>query len=214
MAERVVQRRPRPRNRCSITLSGGRSFTVPESEAGGFEPGTLLPPGEVTRLERMHDYMRGKEKALRLLAIRSRTRAEIERALEKLEINPAIGDGVIQELIDRGYLDDLRFTYEYIRAKMEFKFLGPHRLRADLVRMGVSRRYIDRAIGELCPAESQEELARRAVRRKVGERTPDIKTVKRMSDFLKRKGFDFEVVNRVTFELLEQAGRSDLHGDM
>lgn len=214
MAETIVQCRPRPRNRISITLSGGRSFTVPDSEAAEFESGAVLSAEAVDRLERMDHYLRGKEKALRLLSIRSRTRSEIARALEKLGIENAVIEGVVREMIDHGFLDDLRFAREYVRAKVDFKSLGPHRLRSDLKRLGVERRYIDQAVGEMFSEESQEELAREAARRKIGGRTLDLQAVKRVSDFLKRKGFDFEVVNRVTFELLDAAGDQDISRDI
>jgi regulatory protein len=213
MTESVVQCRPRPRNRLSVTLSGGRSFTIPESEAAGFEAGTLLSTDEVAKLARIDQYLRGKEKAFRLLSIRSRTRQELATALENIDLDPAVTDGIIQELHDRGFIDDLRFAREYMQAKIEFKSLGPHRLRADLIRMGVKRSYIDQVLNETFTDVMQEELARRVARKRIGSGALDVRAVKRVSDALKRKGFDFEVVNRVTFELLDEVGSDDISED-
>ncbi|MBI4721339.1 MAG: RecX family transcriptional regulator [Chitinivibrionia bacterium] len=209
MAETIARCGPRPRSRFYILLSGGRSFVVPEGEAAGFRPGMELPEDEIARLERTDQYLRGKEKALRLLAIRSRSKHEMESALAALRLDPGVERGIMQELIDCGLVDDLRFAREFVRAKTELKNHGPHRLRGDLKRSGVARSVIDRAIGECCAAESQEELAWRAARRKMGTGVPDVAAVKRVSDYLKRKGFDFDVVHKVVFELLKRAGAEE-----
>lgn len=192
-----------------MRLSGGRSFIIPETEAAGLRPGLELPADAIERLSRIDQYLRGKEKALRLLSIRSRSKHELEKALGALRLDPAVARGIMQEMIDCGLVDDLRFAREFVRAKTELKNQGPHRLRGDLKRSGVARTVIDRAIGELCTAESQEELAWRAARRKMGTGNLDVNAVKRVSDHLKRKGFDFEIVHKVIFELLKRAGAGE-----
>jgi regulatory protein len=210
MAETIAHCGPRPRSRFYVRLSGGRSFVIPEMEAAGLHPGRELSAEEIARLEKMDQYLRGRDKVLRLLSIRARSKHELEQALGALHLEPAIIRGIMQEMTDRGLVDDLRFAREFVLARTELKNHGPHRLRGDLKRSGVSRAVIDQAIGEVCTAESQEELAWRAAGRKMGTAKPDVNAVKRLSDHLKRNGFDYEVVNKVVFELLKRAGAEEI----
>ena len=207
MSETIVERKPRPHERVFLRLSGGRFFTVPESEAEKLLPGTALAEEDITRLTRIDQYVRGRDKALRLLSIRSRSRYEIENALAALEIAAEVRRGILEELRELGLVDDERFAREFVGARVDLKRLGPHRLKFELRKLGVAPAIVERVLDEAFPTGRQEELAWVAVRKKLGSRVPDERDVRRISDFLKRKGFDYGVVNRVAYELLKRSGR-------
>ncbi len=210
MPETIVECKPRPRERLFVRLSGGRFFTVPLSEGESLAPGMVLGDEDIERLSRVDQYMRGREKAMRLLALRSRSRRELEDALDGMEIAPPVRNGILEELRELGLVDDVRFAREYASSRVELKHLGPHRLKFELRKFGVSPSIVAGAIGEAFPSGRQEELAWEIVRRKLGSRIPNEKDVRRIGDLLKRKGFDYAVVNRVAYELLAQRG-GDVH---
>ena len=103
MTERVIECRPRPRQRIYIKLSGGRFFTIPSGETSSLEVGTVLTEADVEKLSRLDQYVRGKEKALRLLSIRSRTRYEIGTALDTLGLERSIRNGILEEFEELGW---------------------------------------------------------------------------------------------------------------
>ncbi len=187
-----------------IRLSGGRFFTVPASTAETLQPGTALRDDEIERLSRIDQYVRGKDKALRLLSIRSRSRHELETALAGMQIEPAVTSGILEELRELGLVDDARFAREFTDSRVEIKQLGPHRLKFELRKFGVSPAIVDRVLHETFPSGRQEELAWQIVRKKLGSREPGEKDVRRINDLLKRKGFDFGVASRVAYELLKR----------
>ena len=209
MSETIVEWKPRPRNRTFIKLSGGRFFTVPEAEGESLEPGTVLHEEDIKRLSRIDQYFRGKDKALRLLSIRARSRYEIENALSGMEIAPEIRSGILEELRELGLIDDARFAREYVDSRIEIKHLGPHRLKFELKKFGVSGSIIDTTIEEAFPEGRQEELAWKIVRKKIGSRKADEKDVRRAIDLLRRKGLDYEIINHVAYELLRQQDRDE-----
>lgn len=206
MSETVVEIRPRPRDRLLVRLSGGRSFTVPQSEGASIVPGISLGDADVERLSRVDQYLRGKDKALRMLSIRGRSRHEIETALAGMEIVAGVRAGILEELVEVGLVDDERFAREYAGFRVELKHMGPHRIRFELKKLGVSAAIVDRVLGESFPSGRQEELAWSVVRGKVGTRALDERDVRRVSDLLKRKGFDYGVINGVAYELLRRRG--------
>ena len=207
MPDCIVELKPRPRDRVTVSLTGGRFFTIPAEQAALLAPGRVLADDEVERLDRIDQYFRGRDKAMRLLALRARTQHEMRTALDALSILPAVRDGLLAELEEMGLVDDTRFARDYVRVKADVRSMGPHRLRQDLKRRGVQRAVVDGAVGEELTPERQEATARALVARKLGAGAPDEKTVRRIAGMLRRKGFDYEIVNRIAYELLQRVGR-------
>jgi regulatory protein len=204
MPDNIVELKPRPRGRVTVKLAGGRFFTIPQ-EAVTFAVGTVLSGDDIIRIDRMDQYFRGKDKALRLIAKRMRTREQVAASLEKLKIEQSILGGILSELEEAGFIDDLRFTREYVRVKMDVRKLGPFRLRHDLLRLGVRKAFVDKVLDESFDAAIQEKMARETAGRRVGSGPVDEKAARRIADHLRRQGYDFEIVNHVVHDLLHRS---------
>lgn len=212
MTETIVEWKPRPRNTVFIKLSGGRFFTIPAAQGEALKPGAVLEEADIERIHRVDQYLRGKVKALRLLSIRSRSRYEIEVALNGMEIAPEVQNGILQELRELGLIDDVRFIREYVRSRVELKHMGPHRLKFDVKKFRVRPGIIEEVLEETFPEGRQEELAWEIVTKKLGSRDPDEKDIRRVHGLLRRKGLDYEVINHVVYELLKRRGRDGYSG--
>ncbi len=206
MPETVVERKPRPRDRVWIRLSGGRFFAVPEEVAAKCPVGTSLSIEDIARLESVDQYLRGRDKAMRLLSMRPRSRREIDTALRALGLADAVRNGLVAELEEAGLVDDARFAREFVSVRKDVRRVGPHRLRADLAKLGVNRAVVDRALASYSTDE-QETLARALVERTLRGGAVDEKLVRRVVALLKRKGYDYSVVNRVAYELARKIPR-------
>ena len=206
MSETLVEWKPRPRNRVFLKLSGGRFFTIPESAAPPFELGAVLSDEDIERLSRIDQYHRGRAKAIHLLAIRARSCFEIRQRLDRLEILPAIRNGIVEELLEEGLLDDARFCTEFVRNQIETKGFGPHRLRVELKKRGIGAAIVDAVFETELQGENQDDMAWREVRKKLGSRKADEGDVRRIGALLRRKGLDYEVINRVMYRLLQESG--------
>lgn len=206
MSETLVERKPRPRNRVFLKLSGGRFFTIPESAAPPYKAGEVLSDEDIERLSRVDQYHRGRAKAIHLLGIRARSCYEIKQALERLELLPAIRNGIVEELVEEGFLDDSRFCTEFVRGRIETKGFGPHRLRVELKRRGIGTAIIETVFEAELQGENQDDIAWREVRKKLGSRKADEGDIRRLSGLLRRKGLDYDVINRVMYRLLQESG--------
>jgi regulatory protein len=197
----------------TITTAGGRSFTIPEEQARVLSVGLELSPPEIDRLDRLDQYFRGRDRALRMVSLRARTRAEVRTALSTIGLSAGVRDGILAELEELGLVDDERFAREFVRTKAEVRFFGPHRLRRDLAKKGVAREIIDTVLDEELAAESQEAQARALVERKLAGAPVDERAVRRIAGLLQRKGYDYEIVNRISYELLRRAGSDEARED-
>ena len=205
MPDRIVELKPRPRERVRVTLTGGRFFTIPAREAEALAEGAVLSDEDVLRLDWMDQYLRGRDKAMHLLSRRARSRHEVETALSAAGIATSIRVGLLSELEELGLVDDLRFAREYVRVKSDVKRLGPHRLRHELRRLGVRRTIIEDVLAESFDSDAQLRMAREVARRRLGESPVDERAARRLADLLRRKGFDYEVVNSVVYEFLHRS---------
>ncbi len=207
MPETIVERKPRPRDRVWIRLSGGRFFAIPEAAATACVVGATVSAEDIARLDRMDQYTRGHDKALRLLSGRARSRREIESALRALGIADAVRRGIVEALQEAGLIDDARFAREFVLARKDTRRVGPHRLRADMAKLGLPRAVVDQALASY-GADEQEALARTLVERTLRGSSIDEKAVRRVVALLKRKGYDYAVVNRVAYDLARKIPRT------
>jgi regulatory protein len=191
MPETIIERKPRPRDQVVIRLSGGRFFAVPH----------------IAHLDGVAQYTRGREKAMRMLALRGRSKREIDDALRALGLRDTIRSGIVRELEEKGLVDDARFAREFVAVKKDVRRVGPHRLRHDLGRLGLSRTVVDEALSGF-GADEQESMARTLVERQLGTAAPTEKSVRRVVGMLRRKGYDYAVVNKVAYDLARRISHS------
>jgi regulatory protein len=122
--------------------------------------------------------------ALRLLARREHTRAELLRRLtdsDNAEEVVALLDG----LEASGLLSDARFAESYLASKASR--MGSSRLRHELRTRGVPERVIDEALAN--PAQDELARAREVWRRKFGTLPADAREYAKQLRFLQSRGF-------------------------
>jgi regulatory protein len=150
---------------------------------------------------------RARSLAYRRLAARPRSRAELEGYLAGKEFPDNVIDPVIAEFSRKGYIDDRKFAYDYGRYLVESKGLSRFALRVELRKKGVSDEDIYTAIDALFAEEGYEEydIALGAARKKAAsiERLADRdKAKRRLADYLRRRGFSFDIIRKVMRDLL------------
>jgi regulatory protein len=213
MPEIITERKPRPRDRVEIRLSGGRFFAIPLTAAEALSVGQQLSDEDVAHLDGIDQYTRGRDKAMRMLALRSRSKREIDDALRAMNLHDTIRTGIVRELEEIGLVDDARFAREFVAVKKDVRRVGPHRLRHDLGRLGLPRAAVDEALSGF-GAEEQETMARALVAKTLGAALPSEKLVRRVVGMLRRKGYDYAVVNRIAYELARRIPNSNATDDM
>ena len=137
--------------------------------------------------------------AIRVLARRDHSVAELERKLH----GKGVSAGVIADLIVRlgksGYLDDRRFAERWAESAVRNgRGYGP-RLRLELARRGVSREIIADVLSGIAAAYGEEEtLAALMTRRFTGfdPTSASDRDRRRVAAYLQRRGFSAAVIFR------------------
>jgi regulatory protein len=135
-----------------------------------------------------------KERALRLLARREHSRAELARKLAAHAEDRAEVERVLDELGARGWLSERRLVEQVVHARRSR--YGARRIEHDLLAKGVS----EDAIAAAMPGLKDGELAaaREVWRRKFAGRVPVSPQDRgRQARFLQGRGFSLEVALKV-----------------
>ena len=147
-----------------------------------------------------------KERALRLLSFRSRSRSELRSRLlragyEALEVEQALDD-----LEAVGLVDDERFAREVAEDRRKWGY-GPRAGLATLRTKGVDRAVAERVVDETQPEDEEEraiEVARTRFRRL--EALEPAVAGRRLLSFLLRRGYEPEIARAACRRVLEEAG--------
>jgi len=210
--------RGRP-DRVIVRIDGAKAFDLATAvvEQAGLHVGDLLSEEAQAGLIARDGPFRARDRALGLLALRDRSRGEVEARLKMAGFAPEVVSDAVAWLLGLGYLDDERFVAHYSAEKVRSGW-GSRRIRAELLRKGVERRLVDEALNsesEGVAAAEGLEAAVALARRRFGqqfERDPAA-AGRRLAGFLARRGYDWDTINAVARTLAAEAGDAPVESD-
>ena len=147
------------------------------------------------------------ERALNYLSFRPRSETEISRYLVDKEVDQQVSKEVLARLLRVGLLDDQAFARYWVENREAFHPRGKWALRAELRRAGVATEVIDNVISTV----DEEAGAHRAAQRKAYQMRScdDREFRRRLLSFLQRRGYSYEVADRVVRCLRQQVTADD-----
>jgi regulatory protein len=139
------------------------------------------------------------EAAVRYLAGRPHTVAEIHRHLRSKKFEAETIDHAIDRLRAQRYVDDEAFARWWVEQRERFKPRGHRALRTELAQKGVGRDVVDLVLGERAP-DADVEQARRALSRPLTRWAdmPDAEKRRKIHTYLAARGFDYDTIDEVT----------------
>ncbi len=168
------------------------------------EEGTELDEAALNALRARADVVRAMEVALRLLAVRLRSRRELEQRLSRRDIAPATVRVVVERLAAEGFIDDMRFARAWVRGRLALRPSGAVRLRRELLRKGIAPELIEPALREAFAESDERQLAldvARARMRRYRSDPPDA-AYRRLAGVLQRRGFSADAIATALREVL------------
>lgn len=109
----------------------------------------------------------------------------------KTEALPAdLSERVIERLLSKGYLDDVKFTTWWVENRFLKKGVSQRRLRQDLFKKGVTKEVIDQI---LATTDRQDETELLKV---IAKKSPRYSDVQKLKAYLVRQGFNYDDINQ------------------
>lgn len=145
--------------------------------------------------------------ALWYLGRRERTKQEIKDKLSRKGYEADDIEGVVKKLQSMGFLDDLRYSQNYISQCIIGKAKGKRRVAFELGRKGVNQEEIDRALEQYWPGEEAEDeiIEKEAIKcLKKNRLLSRDKVFKRSVSYLIRRGFSYEKSKKAVLDNMDE----------
>lgn len=195
------------KERVNVYLDGAYAFGLPAVIAAThLRRGQVLSDAEIATLQALDEQERAYEQALRFLRYRPRSRAEVERYLQRKRFAEEVITRVMTRLQDAGYLDDEAFARFWVENRQHFRPRSRRALSVELRRKGVEQDIVHEVVSE----QDDEEAAWQAVEARLSRWSAlsQEQLLRKLGDFLARRGFHYETI-RAVCRRARQALRTD-----
>ncbi len=136
-----------------------------------------------------------KKKVLNFLKFRLRTQKEIEDYLRRHKYSKEVVEKIFCFLKKLDVLNDEKFAELFIEEKLR-KFWGPLKIKYELLKKGVDKEIIEKKLAEKIKGKEMIIELREIIRKKIKEED-ELKRIRKIYSFLKRRGFLEETIQEV-----------------
>jgi regulatory protein len=146
-----------------VRFSDGSFFVAPMEIVAteALSTGADLDDDRLESLRFRSQLALARSRALSLLSRSAQTRRGLARKLEARGFGPQAVRAAIARMAELGYLDDRAFALDWARARIAGKAQGWKAVYQGLIARGVPRSIAEEAATEVCPDETELEMARR-----------------------------------------------------
>lgn len=200
----VITAIEKERSRMRITIDEGETVLVTHAlfRERPLQVGDPIDPEEYDRWLLLRQYRQALDRAVGMLALRARSRREIEERLLRAGYRPATVEMVLYKLESESLLDDADFARQWVEARSG-KQLGRGRITQELRRKGVCAEVAEAALAEVdedAELQGAVKLVEKALRSARPGEDPR-KTAQRITAMLARRGYGWQTAR----EALQQA---------
>lgn len=185
----------RNKNRVNVELDGKFAFSLTRLEAARLRLGQELTEADIARLQEADQRERVHERALRFLAIRPRSEAEVRENLRRHKVTEALIEAEVSRLRETGLLNDEAFARLWVENRATFRPRSRRALQAELKRKGISPELIGAALAGTDDEAGAYRLAAQRAQRLRGLPRPEFR--RKLAAYLGRRGFDYDIVQPI-----------------
>lgn len=138
-------------------------------------------------------------KALRYLVFRPRSIKEMVDRLLKHGFEKVTIDLTINRLLEQKFLNDMEFAKSWIESRQKYKGKSKFILKRELQKKGIEEEIIEKLLSE---SSSDLETAKALFEKKKGryENLPKLEFKAKISQYLGRRGFSWDIIKEVLKE--------------
>ena len=196
--------------RVNIHLDGEFAFGLDRFVAAWLAVGQSLVEEKIARLQIEDSQEKAYRQAMLFLGIRARSEMEVRRNLEKHQIPDVMIDQTITRLREERLLNDGQFAKMWVANRSEFRPRSRRALGVELRQKGLAEADIEFATEGLDEETLAYSAAQKRLRRLDGLKWLEFR--KKLSEFLARRGFEYDVIMPTVKRLwVEQDGRDQIN---
>jgi regulatory protein len=165
-----------------------------------------LTESEIEGIVKTAEFQKVSDNLLRFATLRPRSEKEIHDWLRRKEVHESIHQKLFDRLNRLDLIDDKKFAVWWVEQRNAFKPKPKRILNIELKIKGIKKEIIDEAVNQ--NPVNEENIARELLEKRAYKwsKLPFREASQKMSEFLARKGFDWDIIRRVVNGLLNDSG--------
>ena len=169
----------------------------------GLKVGQEVSEQRLAEMLRAENVQRARQAALNLLSYRARSQDELHRRLVLKGYPEDVIESALQALAGADLVNDEKFSKDWVASRLQNRPMGKVRIAWELRQKGIAKELVEQVV-ESVDSDMEYDLARGLAERKIRQAGGDVSDDERrkLASFLRRRGFSWEVTNRVLDELL------------
>jgi len=188
--------------RINIYLDGDYAFGLSRIVAAWLAVDQTISDEKIAQLQEQDAQESAYQQALQFLNFRQRSQAEVRKNLLAHQVSEQIIATVLERLQSSGLVNDQSFAQNWVENRIEFHPRGKRALVMELRQHGLDDEAIEQAVEDI----DEEQLAYQAAIKQMRKLdNKDWQTFRqKLSNFLLRRGFNFDVINPVVHRVWEE----------
>ena len=167
----------------------------------GLKIGKEISDGEIEEILKKSEFQITLDKLLRYATLRPRSEQEFKNWLRNHKVHTTLHKRLFNRLKRLELLDDTKFAKWWVGQRLQFKFKSKKELEYELKSKGIDRYIIEDVFAEVNIDEEKFAKGLLEKRKYRWEKLPKLVAKKKMTEFLGRKGFDWEIIKIVTKDI-------------
>jgi regulatory protein len=208
----ALKAQERSKDRVNVYLDGQFAFGLALIHALWLRVGQRVSDEDIATLKDADTLEKVKQRALRLISYRPRSVKEVQRRLQRAGVDEGTIGDVVANLQQAGLLDDESFTKSWVESRLESSPRSKRMIAWELRKKGVSESTIDASLGEVSDEAAAYRLAQMRWPR-VAKLHPALERKRKLTEYLARHGFGFDVIQDVITKLEQEAGAQNDTGE-
>jgi regulatory protein len=189
--------------RVNIYIDDEFAFGLARIVAAWLKVGQQLTKEKIASLIDEDAHEQALQKSLHYLGYRARSVNEVRKNLQKHEIPDAVIEDTLIKLQNNGLIGDEEFARTWVENRSTFRPRGRRALAVELRQKGLPDNIIQTTLDETVDEEALALDAGRKYARKL-EKLERLEFRKKLSGFLARRGFSYEVASPVIRQVWEE----------
>lgn len=192
-------RQQKNKNRVNVYLDGvfGFGIDLDNLVLSEIKEGKEFAEEEIEKIIKKAELQKTWEKLLKFASLRPRSEKEIKVWLKRKKIHESLHEDLFNRLKHLDLMDDKKFAEWWVEQRITFKPKGKRALTVELRQKGIKKEIIEKVLSD-SPID-EEKMAKELLTKNSykWEKLPSLKAKQKMSEFLLRKGFSWEIVKRM-----------------
>ncbi len=190
--------------RVNIFLDGKFAFSLEAEVAAkeGLKVEQALSANQIEALTKSDHFHRCLNAAIHYLSYRPRSDSELRERLHQRGFNDGTQEAVIARLKEQGLVDDTAFAQFWMDNRQSFSPRSRWLTRLELRQKGVANNIIDQVVDAI---DDDDSAYRAAMSKARSLPRSDYQSFRRrLSEYLKRRGFSYGVINHTVERLCQE----------